>query len=273
MELLKSLPMDKVPSANLSDWDRYYAFDMSSGLSKHSYTSIIASASLAIEGSIRIIEGQNTVMSLCRPPGHHCDTKMAGGYCYINNAVLAVEAINRIHKHGSHFNQNGTKDITKDAQIAILDIDFHHGNGTQDYFYESPLVQYVSIHGENEYPYYSGNAREVGKGNGKGFNFNHPLPTHSTADEYFRTLGLAIEEIKKFGAEYLLISLGFDTYHLDPLGSFQLETGDYKRIGRGIRRGLGMPCLVLLEGGYVVENLGGNLVAFLDGLEEGLKDG
>ncbi|TID12846.1 hypothetical protein E6O75_ATG10199 [Venturia nashicola] len=248
----------------------YYAFDMSSGISKESYTSIIASASLAILGSIKMIESQNSVTSLCRPPGHHCDTKMAGGYCYINNAVIAIEAITRLHRPNPPLNGNS---VQHDTKIAVLDIDFHHGNGTQDFFYESKDILYVSIHGENEYPYYSGHTQEIGKGEGQGFNKNHPLPTNSTAEDYLRTLKDAIEEIKDFGASYLVISLGFDTYHLDPLGNFKLETGDYQRIANHIRRELRMPCLILLEGGYVIKDLGGNLVAFLDGWEDAERYG
>lgn len=239
---------------------------MSTGISKHSYTSIAASAALAVEGAIRMFEGQKSIVSLCRPPGHHCDTKMAGGYCYLNNAVIAVEAINRLHK-AAYKRENQPLNDVPAPKIAILDIDFHHGNGTQDYFYESADVQYVSIHGEDEYPYYSGNSREVGRGAGEGFNFNHPLPTHSSAIEYIRTLNYATENIRDFEAAYLIVSLGFDTFHLDPLGSFKLETADYERIGYAIRRKLGMPCVILLEGGYVVKDLGANLVAFLKGWE------
>lgn len=246
---------------------------MSSGISKNSYTSILASASLAILGSIKMVESKNSITSLCRPPGHHCDTKMAGGYCYINNAVIAVEAINRLHKSSSQLN-GAMKEIDgKNPKIAILDIDFHHGNGTQDYFYESSDVLYVSIHGEDEYPYYSGNTREEGRGDGQGFNKNHPLPTRSSAEEYLRMVKVAIGEIGEFDAEFLIVSLGFDTFHLDPLGCFQLETGDYGRVADTIRRELKMPCLILLEGGYVIKDLGGNLVAFLDGWEDAGRDG
>lgn len=224
--------------------------------------------------------GHKTIVSLCRPPGHHCDTKMAGGYCYVNNAVIAVEAINHLHKFGltgAETSGNTMKDIQdhgdtmkdiQDPKVAILDIDFHHGNGTQDYFYESGHVQYVSIHGENEYPYFSGNAQEVGKGDGQGFNFNYPLPVGSTAETYLKTLNEALSKIRDFDAEYLIISLGFDTYHLDPLGSFKLETKDYRRIAHLIRRRLKMPCLILLEGGYVIKDLGSNFVAFLEGWED-----
>lgn len=249
---------------------RYYAFDMSSGISKHSYTSIIASASLAIEGAIRITKGHPTITSLCRPPGHHCDTKTAGGYCYINNAVLAVQALTHLHNPPPHPKKTSPNPSrhSETPKIAILDIDFHHGNGTQDFFYDSADVLYVSIHGEDEYPYYSGNARETGRGAGQGFNKNYPLPTRSSADDYLRTIRDAVREIKDFGPGYLVISLGFDTFHLDPLGSFKLETGDYRRISWSIRREVDVPCLILLEGGYVVEDLGGNLVAFLDGWED-----
>lgn len=269
---------------------------MSSGISKGSYTSIIASASLAVEGVIRLREGNNptelspqeqhtingnspeitspptkTVISLCRPPGHHCDTKMAGGYCYINNAVVAVEALNHLHHKPTSLKKaaSSTKNDQRDPKIAILDIDFHHGNGTQDYFYTSSKVQYTSLHGENEYPYYSGHKSETGISHGLGYNFNYPLPTRSSAALYLQTLDKAVSNIETFEPEYLIVCLGFDTFFLDPLGGFGLETKDYAGIAGLIRGRLRMDCLVLLEGGYVIEDLGANLLAFVQGWEEG----
>jgi acetoin utilization deacetylase AcuC-like enzyme len=213
----------------------------------------------------RVLDGGKTVVSLCRPPGHHCDTKMSGGYCYVNNAVVAVHAINYLHNLASNKNSEEAPQLDV-PKIAILDIDFHHGNGTQDYFYNSDKVLYTSIHGQDEYPYYSGHVIETGAGAGDGFNFNFPLPPRSSASKYLKTLDLALAEIKKFDPKYLVASLGFDTFHLDPLGGFNLDTSDYETIAKRIRSELGgIPCLILLEGGYVIDRLGENLLSFLKG--------
>ena len=259
----------------------YYAFDMSTGIMKDTYRSVIASAHLAFCGVViaagadndaktpfvtgvlqfstsespnqfRTAESQDT-LALCRPPGHHCDTRRAGGYCYANNAVVAV----------ARFLQG-----QPGKRVAILDIDYHHGNGTQEYFYDRSDVLYVSIHGQDEYPYYTGAEHETGIGDGEGFNLNLPLPPRSSMDAYMGKLGFALSRIETFAPDLLIISLGFDTYRLDPLGGFDIDTQDYKVIASQIRQRLsGMPALILLEGGYVIEDLGKNLLAFLDGWE------
>lgn len=238
----------------------YYSFDMSSGLCKDSWLAIEASANLAVEAARTLTKPSeapaNSVLALCRPPGHHCNSYMTGGYCYLNNAVVAVDAI---------------RDFTSsNPRIAILDIDFHHGNGTQDVFYSDPSVLYLSIHGEDEYPYYSGFKEEIGLGAGEGFNFNYPLPTGSTFAQYLEKLKEAMSELVKFAPEYLLVSLGIDTFHLDPLGNFQIETEDYEVMAstiRGVKGILDIPSLILLEGGYVLDRLGPNLTSFLVGWE------
>jgi acetoin utilization deacetylase AcuC-like enzyme len=259
----------------------YYAFDMSTGIMKDTYRSVVASAHLAFCG-VEIAAGADNdattpsvsgvlhfstredpspvcpaecqdVLALCRPPGHHCDTKRAGGYCYANNAVVAV----------SRFLQG-----QPGKRVAILDIDYHHGNGTQEYFYDRSDVLYVSIHGQDEYPYYTGTEHETGIGNGEGFNFNLPLPPKSSMDAYMSKLGIALSRIETFAPDFLILSLGFDTYRLDPLGGFDIDTEDYTVIASRIRQQLsGMPALILLEGGYVLDDLGKNLLAFLDGWE------
>ncbi|KAL2111384.1 hypothetical protein VUR80DRAFT_10167 [Thermomyces stellatus] len=244
----------------------YYSFDMSAGISRDSWSSIIASAGLAAE-AVRALfsdEGAGSrrdVMALCRPPGHHCTTKMAGGYCYINNAVVAVQALRHFHRDSS----------SEDMKVAILDIDFHHGNGTQDYFYHDPHVVYVSVHGEDQYPYYTGYEDETGTGDGEGSNWNLPLPVGSSAEEYLERLGQAVSILEDVRPQYLVVSLGLDTYHGDPLGYFGIHTNDYGRIARAIRgRGClkDVPAVILLEGGYVVEALGHNLLSFLRGWED-----
>jgi acetoin utilization deacetylase AcuC-like enzyme len=258
----------------------YYAFDMSTGIMKDTYRSIVASAHLAYRGvdmamavdsggSPSLVIGvahfncsdhpamiaaprSRDVLALCRPPGHHCDTKRAGGYCYANNAVVAV----------GRFLQ-----LWPGKRVAILDIDFHHGNGTQEYFYDRRDVLYVSIHGQDEYPYYTGTETETGIGQGEGHNLNLPLPPRSLANAYMEKLATALARIETFQPDLLLVSLGFDTYRLDPLGGFDIDTEDYTLIASQIRGRVGMPALILLEGGYVLDDLGKNLLAFLSGWE------
>lgn len=235
----------------------YYSFDLSSGIMSESYKAIIASANLAWEGADMLSgfpsDGTevDTVFALCRPPGHHCDGHRIGGYCYINNAAVAVTAWRASHPN---------------ARIGILDIDFHHGNGTQEIFYSDPKVMYVSIHGEDEYPYYTGAVDETGNGEGKGFNINYPLKVGSPIEEYLEKLDSGLKHLVEYETEFLIVSLGFDTFHGDPLGSFQIHTEDYTTIARTTREQLsGVPALILLEGGYVIEHLGENVLSFLKG--------
>lgn len=264
----------------------YYAFDMSTGIMKETFNAALASAHLALSGVdvlgqvasqevkvdkslpqtraipvpaltnakvLQLSEGTNDVLALCRPPGHHCDTKQAGGYCYINNAVVAVERW--LTSHPGH-------------NIGILDIDFHHGNGTQEYFYSRSDVLYVSIHGKDEYPYYTGAEHETGIGEGEGYNFNLPLASKSSVEAYIGKLSVALARLEMFKPDFLVVSLGFDTYRLDPLGGFEIDKDDYVGIAFQIREHLKvMPALILLEGGYVLDDLGKNLLAFLSGWE------
>ncbi|PKS09315.1 hypothetical protein jhhlp_003929 [Lomentospora prolificans] len=251
----------------------FYSFDLSSGISKGSWSSILASAELAVEAARACVRGpapsssalQKDVMALCRPPGHHCTTKMAGGYCYLNIAVIATHALRYFHAMSG----NGQAGLPK---IAILDLDFHHGNGTQDYFYRDPSVVYVSIHGKDEYPYYTGFGDETGEGAGEGANWNFPLMVHSSAKQYTNMVKQAMGIIEKAKPTYLVVSLGFDTYRMDPLGSFAIDTEDYETIARLVSEAPcldGVPTVILLEGGYVLEALGPNLSSFLRGWESG----
>lgn len=154
------------------------------------------------------------------------------------------------------------------ARIAILDVDFHHGNGTQDIFYDDGRVFYASIHGQDEFPYYSGAEDERGIGDATGTNLNLPLPTGSSFEQYQAKLQLAIKAITGFEPELLIVGLGFDTFHLDPLGRFDITTEDYETMARQVRAELqDLPAVILLEGGYSIEHLGANLLSFLSGWE------
>ena len=233
----------------------YFAFDMSSGVMDKSYTSIVASANLAVEAVEQLREHEvNEVLALCRPPGHHCNGRRAGGYCYVNNIAVAVSA--------------WRKKTSPNARVGILDIDFHHGNGTQDIFYSDPAVFYTSIHGADEFPYYTGKSDETGAGEAIGTNLNLPLATGSSFDDYLEKLDLALCGLSEFRPEMILVSLGFDTFHLDPLGNFKIYTEDYAVTARTVRQRLpSTPAAILLEGGYALQHLGANVLSFLSGWE------
>lgn len=241
----------------------YYAFDMSTGIMKDTYKSVIASAGTACFAMqlISAMPAKAVVFALCRPPGHHCDTRRAGGYCYMNNAVLAVEA---------YLDQPSYRPLEqrlKDLKVAILDIDFHHGNGTQSYFYNR-AVNYISIHGKDEYPYYSGAESEHGSGTGKDYNHNFPLESGATKERYLSTLDSALNKVNWTDLEVLVVSIGFDTYKHDPLGSFDLDSTAYLAISgkiAALTNSHSVKCLCILEGGYVIEDLGKNFVSFCNG--------
>jgi acetoin utilization deacetylase AcuC-like enzyme len=259
----------------------FYAFDMT-GLMSASYNSIRASANLAYQGTCLLFSPNttkstaatpDTILALTRPPGHHCNGHQAGGYCYINNAAIAVSTYHSLSPSPSTSTTTSTSKKPSEPRTAILDLDFHHGNGTQDLFYSSPSTLYVSIHGEDEFPYYTGSASETGLGEGQGFNLNLPIPTNSSFEVYMQTLKTGLERIKEFSPGFVVVSLGFDTFHLDPLGKFEVETGDYGVMAREVRRCISdlegeVKCVILLEGGYVIQRLGENLLSFLRGWEE-----
>jgi acetoin utilization deacetylase AcuC-like enzyme len=248
---------NKTPT-DLSARTGWYAFDLSSGIAEHTYTAALASADLARRGALAIADGEKTVFAMCRPPGHHCGKDVMGGYCYLNNTAIAVKTL------------LGELDDESQGQISILDLDFHHGNGTQEVFYADKNPAYVSIHGEGEYPYFSGAPEENGEGKGTGYNLNLPISCSQdvTWELYSPRMQQAIEKLKAVRTKYLVVSLGFDTFCNDPVGKFCLAREDYGKMGRIVGE-LGLPTLVVLEGGYVVEELGNNCAEFLRGLEAG----
>lgn len=261
----------------------YYAFDMSTGITRNSWKSIVASANLAVQAaryldnSIYSNDSQantsqvtstlsKSILALCRPPGHHCTGQQAGGYCYINNIALSITSLRQSRADASPL------------KFAILDLDFHHGNGTQEIFYEDPTVLYVSLHGQDEFPYYTGSVSERGPTDtthpAHGTNINFPLPVGTSAADYKATLHKALDLTTDFRPDYLLVSLGFDTFHLDPLGKFEIMTEDYRDIAYMVRRRIPeIPSAIILEGGYVIDRLGENLLAFLDGWESAEREG
>ncbi|MBU2632780.1 histone deacetylase family protein [Patescibacteria group bacterium] len=206
------------------------------------------SADVALTGAEMILNGEKLVYSLCRPPGHHAEKNKMGGYCYFNNAGIAGQFLSSFGK------------------VAILDIDIHHGNGTQNIFYERKDVFFVSIHADPNkmYPYSTGFEDEKGIGKGAGFNINYPLSVGTGELKYKKTLEKAILDIKKFKPKYLIVSTGFDTYVNDPIGGFKLKTPFYKKMGQKIAS-LRIPTLIIQEGGYNIKELGKLAVSFLKG--------
>ncbi|MBV7299674.1 histone deacetylase family protein [Enterovibrio paralichthyis] len=232
----------------------YYSFDMTAAITKTSFEAIASAVDCALTGVDVLIDGDRAAFALCRPPGHHAAPDLMGGYCYINNAAIAAEGLRR----KGH------------DKVAILDIDYHHGNGTQTIFYDRDDVLFVSIHGDPDYdyPHYLGFDDETGEGKGEGFNLNLPLPQGKTDWSLYRpALETALEKIRSFGADSLVISLGMDTYENDPISHFKLKLEDYLQIGTLIG-GLGLPTLFVFEGGYAVDDLGHNTVAVLNGFKQ-----
>jgi acetoin utilization deacetylase AcuC-like enzyme len=226
-----------------------YSFDATSPIAAGTWEGAYWSAQTALTALDAVLAGERSAFALCRPPGHHAGRDYLGGYCYLNNAAIAAEA--------------GT---AAGRRVAILDVDYHHGNGTQDIFYERGDVFFASLHADprTDYPYFWGHADEVGEGAGEGATLNLPLPQGTDLAAWLPALEIALARIAAFGADLLVISFGADTYAGDPISHFRLETADYAVLGARIA-GLGLPCLIAMEGGYAVDALGANAVSFLDG--------
>lgn len=233
-----------------------FCFDTATPIVAGTAAAARTAVDVALTAATRVVEGVRLAYGLCRPPGHHAARAMLGGYCFYNNAAIVAEWLRR--------------DAGR-ARVAILDVDYHHGNGTQQLFWERGDVLYVSLHGDpaHAYPYYSGFAAERGAGAGAGLTRNLPLPTGTGLDGYASALGEALDAVAAFDPDApLIVSLGFDTFERDPIGDLALRTGDYAAIGRMIGE-LGTPIVALQEGGYAIDAIGANAVAFLTGLQEG----
>ena len=230
----------------------HYAFDLAAPFLPGTWRAIRSAVDVALTGQQEVAGGARAAFSLCRPPGHHAMADMAGGYCYLNNAAIAAQA----------FRDQGA------AKVAVLDVDYHHGNGTQSIFYGRPDVLFVSLHGdqEQEYPYYLGYADEIGAGAGAGANFNFPLPWGTGWETYGAALQAGLELVRGYAPEALVVSLGVDTFKDDPISHFKLENDDYLRIGEAIA-GLGLPTHFVMEGGYAVADIGVNTVNVLTAFE------
>jgi acetoin utilization deacetylase AcuC-like enzyme len=226
-----------------------YSFDASSPIAAGTWEGAYWAAQTALTALDAVLGGERSAFALCRPPGHHCGADYLGGYCYLNNAAIAAEA-----------------GVAAGRRVAILDVDYHHGNGTQDIFYERGDVFFASLHADprTDYPYYWGHADEIGEGAGEGATLNLPLPQGTDLAAYLPALEIALDRIAAFGADLLVISFGADTYVGDPISHFRLETADYAIIAGRIAA-LKLPSLVVMEGGYAVDALGANAAGFLSG--------
>lgn len=232
-----------------------YGFDAATPIAAGTWESAYWSAQSALSALEAVATGAALkAFALCRPPGHHSGRDYFGGYCFLNNAAIVARAAE-------------AKGL---GPVAVLDVDYHHGNGTQDIFYEDGGVFFASIHADprTDYPYFWGHADERGIGAGEGTTFNQPLPRGTRWAQYEVALGTALEAIAGFGAKTLIVSYGADTFANDPISHFALTTEDMQRIGNGIAT-LGLPTITVMEGGYDVAALGRNVAAFIAGLEGG----
>ncbi|MBK5957443.1 acetylpolyamine amidohydrolase [Rhodoplanes elegans] len=231
----------------------YYSFDAGTPITAGTFRAIRSAADVALTGAELIVRGERVAFALTRPPGHHAHRACYGGYCFFNNAAVAAQAL---------------RDAGAD-RVAVLDIDYHHGNGTQDIFYSRGDVLFASLHADpvQEYPYYLGFSDETGEGAGEGTNVNYPLPFGTGFDVWHAALRHALARIATFRADALVVSLGVDTYKGDPISRFRLDTADYPVIGAALA-GAGLPTLFVMEGGYAVEAIGVNAVGVLQGFAD-----
>ena len=229
-----------------------YSMDNGTPLVAGTWAAVKGGADAAASAAALVSLGERSVFCATRPPGHHAGADFMGGYCFLNNAAVSAEALLA----------GGCK------RVAILDVDYHHGNGTQSIFYDRSDVLFVSIHGDpkTEYPFYLGHADELGAGDGLGFNLNLPLLAGTKADRWFGALDAACQRVISYRADALVVSLGLDTFAGDPISTFQLQSPDYERLGSRLAD-LALPTVLILEGGYAAQALGVNAANVLQGFE------
>lgn len=227
-----------------------YSFDTATPIGPGTWAATQAAVDSALSALSAVLEGDRAAFALTRPPGHHAGADYCGGYSYLNHAAIAAEAAL----------------VAGRKRVAILDVDYHHGNGTQDIFLDRGDVAYVSIHADPvmDYPYFWGHADETGGGAGEGANLNLPMPRGTDWTAYRQALGQALDWLARYDADLLIVSFGADTYAGDPISHFALQTKDYRPMGNAIAA-LDVPTLIVMEGGYAVDSLGANVAAFLDG--------
>lgn len=228
----------------------YYCIDTFTPINENAWAAARLTVDCTLTAAEQVLGGRRLAYALVRPPGHHAESRVFGGFCYFSNAAIAAHYLSRAGK------------------VAILDIDYHHGNGQQEIFYERSDVLTVSVHGDPSfaYPYFTGFRDETGTGRGAGFNVNLPLPEKITPEQHREAVGQALRRIRRFGPDYLVLAAGFDTARGDPTGTWSNGPEDFERLGRMIG-GAGLPTLVVQEGGYRIRTLGGNARRFFVGLQ------
>jgi acetoin utilization deacetylase AcuC-like enzyme len=237
------------PAEGLVGQVGWYLGDLSVPMGPDSWRSILRSSETAATAADAVLEGSQAVYALCRPSGHHARADRATGFCYLNNTAIAAQRLRG-----------------RFGRVAIVDVDAHHGDGTQQIFYGRPDVLTVSIHADptDYYPFFTGYASETGHGEGDGYNLNLPLPHGSGGEAMRAALDAAADRVAAFGADVLVVALGYDAHRDDPIGVLTLDERDFADIGARLKA-LGLPTLVVQEGGYAIDAIGGCLDAFLNG--------
>ena len=230
----------------------YYSFDAGTPITAGTWQAARSAVDVALTARERVARRERAVFALCRPPGHHAGADSLGGYCFLNNAAITAQAT---LEEGA-------------SRVAILDIDYHHGNGTQSIFYGRDDVLFVSLHGDpsTEFPFFLGYADEKGTGAGEGANRNYPLPWGTAFAQWHEALNDGCAHIARYAPDVLVVSLGVDTFEGDPISRFRLQHDDYLRVGERIAA-LGLPTVFIMEGGYAVEAIGVNVTNVLRGFE------
>ena len=244
-----SLDHRALDNADLAVQIGHYAFGQDAPLMHATYRAAREACDIALTGATLVRDGCSQVFALCRPPGHHAERSRMGGFCYLNNAVIAAHA------------------LSQGGRVALLDLDYHHGNGSQHLTFDRADIFYVSLHADPSfaYPGFSGQTAEIGTGDGTGCNLNITLGPHTQIDRYLGAMDQACEAIKAFDPSVLVVSIGFDTHREDPIAIFGLVSEDFGRLADRIAM-LGVPSLHVLEGGYALHRLGESAVAYVQGL-------
>jgi acetoin utilization deacetylase AcuC-like enzyme len=234
----------------------WWCFETTTPIMQTTYEAARSSVDVALSAAALVVGGERFAYGLCRPPGHHAARAAYGGYCFFNNAAIVAHHLAR----------------STGSRVSVLDVDYHHGNGTQQIFYQRDDVQFVSLHGDpiRAYPYVTGHIDETGKGQGIGSTSNFPLPAATNDDDYLVALASACEDVVEFGPSLLVVSLGVDTYYLDPICDLALTADGFEACGAMVA-GFGLPTVVLQEGGYADDDLGENVRRWLLGATGGVE--
>lgn len=245
----RSMPSNRIPN-DIEGKLGYYALASETAIAQNTAQAAWLSSDIALTAADALLQGESSAFALARPPGHHASKDQYGGYCFINNAAVASQ----------YLLDNGFN------KVALMDVDFHHGNGTQAIFYERNDVFFSSIHGDpmDAFPHFLGHADETGTGAGQGYNLNHPLPPGTPYDVWAKKLNASLDAFRAYGADVLVVSLGLDTFENDPISFFKVKTDEYLQMGAALAS-LGLPTVFIMEGGYAVEDIGHNTANVLKG--------